>query len=441
MNRQHELRRDISLTGAVMLGLGSIVGTGVFVSLGVAAGVAGPNVLWAILIAALVAICNGLSSAQLAAAHPVSGGTYEYGYRWLSPGFGFVAGWLFVCAKSASAATAALGLAGYLRNALGIFSSVDGGVAYLAQVGIALLTLVAMTGLVLIGIKRTTAINSAIVSVTLGSLLVLVILGFGPALQGSKNHLAGLWLVGPNAPVATGADQTIASLLSAAALMFVAYTGYGRIATMGEEVKNPRQTIPRAMILTLAISMTLYLLVGFVAVAAIGPERLGAAAGQWASPLLEVTRRLDQVWVTQLLAWGAMTAMLGVLLNLLLGLSRVVLAMSRRSDLPEYFATINSGGVPVPATLLVALVIGILVCIGDVRLSWSFSALTVLIYYALTNLCAIRVSAANRIYPVWISWFGLASCLSLAFFIRWEMLVAGATVIGLGFLWRKLRRN
>jgi APA family basic amino acid/polyamine antiporter len=101
------MRREINLFGAVMMGMGSILGTGVFVSIGMAAETAGPQVLLAIGIAAVVAICNGLSSAQLAALHPVSGGTYEYGYRWLSPTFGFIAGWTFVCAKSASAATAA----------------------------------------------------------------------------------------------------------------------------------------------------------------------------------------------------------------------------------------------------------------------------------------------------------------------------------------------
>jgi APA family basic amino acid/polyamine antiporter len=115
-NSPNQLRREVGVVGATMMGLGSIVGTGIFVSMGIAAGSAGPAVVLAIALSALIAVCNGLSSAQLAAAHPVSGGTYEYGYRWLHPSLGFLAGWMFVCAKTASAATAALGFSGYVLD-------------------------------------------------------------------------------------------------------------------------------------------------------------------------------------------------------------------------------------------------------------------------------------------------------------------------------------
>ena len=106
-----QLQRELGLAGATVTGLGSILGTGVFVSLAIAAGITGPSVILAIVLAAGLALCNALSSAQLAAAHPISGGTYEYGYKYLSPRLGFTAGWLFLCAKTASAATAALGFA------------------------------------------------------------------------------------------------------------------------------------------------------------------------------------------------------------------------------------------------------------------------------------------------------------------------------------------
>ena len=140
-----ELRRDIGVFGAMMMGMGSIVGTGVFVSIGMAAEVAGTSVILAIFFASLVAICNGLSSAQLAANHPVSGGTYEYGYKWLTPWMGFIAGWMFLLAKSASAATAALGFAGYLLQTLGVErQELQVPIALSAT---ALLTLIAITGI------------------------------------------------------------------------------------------------------------------------------------------------------------------------------------------------------------------------------------------------------------------------------------------------------
>ena len=130
------LARVVGLWGAVWMGLGSILGTGVFVSLGIATGVVGSGVVLAVALAALVATANGLSSAQLAAAHPVSGGTYEYGHRLVNPVAGFTAGWMFLAAKSASAATAALGCAGYLLHTLGLPDTV--GVRVVVGLGIVL---------------------------------------------------------------------------------------------------------------------------------------------------------------------------------------------------------------------------------------------------------------------------------------------------------------
>jgi APA family basic amino acid/polyamine antiporter len=252
------LRREIGVFGATVIGLGSIVGTGVFVSIGIAAGVAGPAVVVAIIIAAAVATLNALSSAQLAASHPVSGGTYEYGYALLRPWLGFSAGWMFLCAKSASAATAALGFAGYLLNALG---HAEPGRA--ARVAVALAAILVLTAILLAGARRSNAVNAAIVSVTLLSLAAFVLAGLPVALAHGRQHLAGFG----HSPAA-GAFWP--SLLQATALMFVAFTGYGRIATMGEEVREPSVTIPRAIVLTLWVSGLLYVAVAVVAVGAVG---------------------------------------------------------------------------------------------------------------------------------------------------------------------------
>ena len=434
---RNKLRRDIGLPSAILLGLGSIVGTGVFVSIGVAAGVSGAGTLVAIFLASLVATCNGLSSAQLAAAHPVSGGTYEYGYRWLSPSLGFTAGWLFLFAKSASAATAALGLAGYLQQS-GVISLGESS-GYFGNVGIALLMLIAMTVIVLIGIKRTAMANSVIVSITLIVLAAFVFSGMGAAMENASENLADMFQFRGSSEKAGSAG--LVNLLSATALMFVAYTGYGRIATMGEEVAEPRKTIPRAMIATLAITMVLYVSVGFVAIAVVGADGLNQFTGKWAAPLMGIVQSLNKPWLVSVLAVGAITAMLGVMLNLLLGLSRVALAMSRRSDLPVYFSGVTSSGVPLRSTLLVAVVIGSLVLIGDVRLSWSFSAMMVLMYYSLTNACAIRLDASDRLYPVWISWAGLISCVTLALFVEWQILIVGVAMVLVGIVARSLFRR
>ncbi len=428
-----QLVRVVGVPGAVMMGLGSILGTGIFVSLGVAAGVTGSTVILAVIAASLVATCNGLSSAQLAASHPVSGGTYEYGYRYLNPALGFTAGWMFLCAKSASAATAALGFAGYLLVAAGITNFAYG--VALAMVGVVLVTI-----LVAWGMRRSNRANAVIVTLTLLALVGFVAFGFPAALAGASTHLDAVF-------VSDGEGQELSDLLHATALMFVAFTGYGRIATLGEEVRDPRRSIPRAIMITLAVTATLYALVAFVAVAAAGAEKLAQVTTQANAPLEVIARgfSLPDPWrglVTGLVAVGAVTAMLGVLLNLILGLSRVVLAMARRGDMPRFFARVDDKRAsPVAAVLLVGGIILGLAAIGRIELTWSFSAFTVLVYYALTNLAALRLSPEARLYPRWVAVAGLAGCLGLAFWVEPTIWLTGLGLIVLGLCWHVIARR
>lgn len=232
-NQNGKLKREVGVFGATMMGIGSMVGTGVFVSIGIAAGIAGPAVILTIALAALVATCNALSSAQLAASMPVSGGTYEYGYAYLTPALGFTAGWMFLCAKTASAATAALGFAGYLLQLIGYQFLV---------VPIAVAAVVALTAIVVMGIRRSNRASIVIVSVTLFALVFFVLAG-----------LPAVWSKGPEPwlpflPASDGGSPW-PSLLESTALMFVAFTGYARIATLGEEMRDPTRTIPQAIIL------------------------------------------------------------------------------------------------------------------------------------------------------------------------------------------------
>lgn len=417
------LQREVGVFRATMMGLGSIIGTGVFVSIGIAAGAAGPAVVLSIAVAAVVAACNGLSSAQLAANHPLSGGTYEYGYRWLHPSLGFTAGWMFLCAKTASAATAALGFSGYVLHAFGQTDSVW-------LVPLALAAVLVLTVLVLSGIRRSSNSNIVIVSVTLLSLVFFIVAGLPTALAAGTARLTPFF-----APVSEGLSAT-AGFLQGCALMFVAYTGYGRIATLAEEVHSPRRTIPLAIIATLLVSMGLYVAVGLVGVAFVGAETFAAAGAQKAAPLEVVARQFEVPGATLIVAAGAVTAMLGVLLNLILGLSRVVLAMGRRRDIPSLFSRIaGSTATPFAAVLLVAGLIAGLVLIGDVKTTWSFSAFTVLIYYAITNLATLRLSDKERLYPRLIPWMGLSSCLFLAFWVEPLIWMIGLGLIAGGLIW------
>lgn len=372
------LKREVGVFGAVLLGLGSILGTGVFVVVGLSAGLAGWGVVIGVILAGLLAVCNGLNSAQLAAAHPVSGGTYEYGYRLLTPGLGFTAGWLFLLAKSASAATAALAIASFFTPGF--------------EVIIALLIIAAMTALVLKGVRRSNLLNAVIVGLSVLAIIIYSLLG----LFGNE----GTW------------DAGFSSLgtLEATALLFVGYTGYGRIATMGEEISNPSRNIPRAMFWTLGVSALLYLGVG-IASARTTPEPV--------------------FWKVV-----GIIAMLGVLLNLILGLSRVLLAMGRRRDMPAVFAKVDTTDQPRAAIIGITVIIALLCLFGSIELAWSFSAFTVLCYYALTNLASLKLSGKHRLYPKWIAWCGLAGCLFLAIWVPIPIMLSGLALIIIGLLWQ-----
>jgi APA family basic amino acid/polyamine antiporter len=414
----------VGLPGAVLLGLGSILGTGVFVSVGIATDIAGPAVVLAIVVAALVATCNALSSAQLAASNPVSGGTYEYGYSYLTPLFGFSAGWLFLCAKSASAAAAALGFSAYTLNALGVTSGEF-------RTPVSLLAVVGITALVIWGMRRSNQVNSIVVSITILALIAFVVGGLPLLMSDGAENLQPF--IKSDSGSSGGATR---ALLHATALMFVAYTGYGRVATLGEEIKDPKHNIPKAIVLTLLVSLVIYVTVGAVGVGSVGTATLAAATDEAAAPLEVVAREYGVRGLPEFIAIGAVTAMLGVLLNLILGLSRVVLAMARRGDMPATFARLGTANAtPGAAVLLTGVVVGAIVLIGDIRAAWSFSAFTVLIYYAVTNLAALAMPANERLYPRGVSIAGLIACLLLAFFVERSIWLVGLGVLGTGLVW------
>lgn len=377
------LIRNTGLSGALVIGLGSILGTGAYVSVGLSASIAGSWLVWAIVIAAVTALCNGLSSAQLAAAHPVSGGTYEYGYQFLNPLSGIVAGWLFIVAKSASAATAALAIAWSISVLLTISAT------SVTVIAIGLLFL--FTLFVLSGVRRTNWLNALLVAVSLIGLGVFVAAA----------------LAQPSALPETPLTPSSLSLFHAAALMFVAFTGYGRIATMGEEITDPRRNIPKAIVLTMAVVSAIYIAVGLAIL------HLGGVASFEQSHFNIATLISDPNW-RWLVVFGGVVAMSGVVLNLVLGVSRVILAMGRRGDLPQSLAKLSSDNQSAPAaTWATFAIMAIIALLGGIESAWTLSAFTVLVYYGITNIAALKVSNEQRFIPKWVSILGLVSCFGL----------------------------
>lgn len=407
-NQTGELRRDLRLVDAVGVGLGAIIGAGIFVVTGVAADIAGPAFLIGLLIAGVAATCNALSSAELAATYPQSGGTYEYGYRLLNPAFGFSAGWMFLASKLAAGGTVALGFGGYFSQ---IFPAVP---ARYAAVGAAVL----LTFANLFGIKKAGRFNTIIVSLTLLTLLYFVISGI-PSFD--INNLQ------PFAP------KGFSGIAESAALLFFAYTGYARIATLGEEVHEPEKTIPRAVIITIVVSVVLYIAVALIAVGAVGANILASSS----SPLQEAARVFTLPGVFWIVGIGAATAMLGVLLSQIVGISRMMFAMARRNDLPRVLEHTNSKyAVPDYGILLGGFVIVLLSIFGTIQFVIAAAAFTILLYYGIANIAALKLAAENKLYPKWIAVVGLLSCFLLAISLRLTVILTGLGVLIVGFILR-----
>jgi basic amino acid/polyamine antiporter, APA family len=406
------LRRELRLLDAIGIGLGAIIGAGIFVVIGVAADVAGPGMLLGLALAALTAVPNALNSAQLAARYPVSGGTYEYGYELLGPWWGFAAGWTFLVSKLAAGSAVALGFGAYAAG------WVDGAGPIPIAIGVTALLVVAN----LLGIRKAGALNLAIVSVTLIA-LVYCCLSLAPAIQ--SQHFQ------PFAPEGPG------SVLQAAAIMFFAFTGYARLATLGEEVHQPERTIPRAIIWSLAVAALLYLLVATFALGAAGPA---AIAGN-SAPLETASRAGVLPFTNLLVSIGAGTAMLGVLLSQILGISRMMLAMSRRGDLPRALERVNSRAVPALAIVLTGALVAGLALIGRIEIVVSAASFSILLYYAIANAAAWRLPAEHRLFPRWLPALGLILCLTLALSLSLPIVLSGLGILAIGMALRLLFRR
>jgi APA family basic amino acid/polyamine antiporter len=407
------LRRDLGLLDAVGVGFGAIVGAGIFVVTGVAAGIAGPALLLGLVLAGIAATANALSSAQLAAEYPQSGGTYEYGYRVLTPWAGFVAGWMFLASKISAAGTVALGLAGYLA------ALVPG----LPPRAVAVGAILVFTVLNYFGVRRSSRANLAIVAVSLGSLLLFVVLGAGAV---RAENLT------PFAP------QGWRGVMEAGAILFFAYTGYARVATLGEEVREPRTTIPRAVLITIVGAIVLYFAVAIVAVGAAGAGPLAATA----APLRVAAERTGLPWLATVVSLGGVTAMLGVILSQVLGLSRMVFAMSRRGDLPRFLEHVHPvHGAPDRAVLVVGAVAAVVAATGTLGTVAAAAAFTILVYYGIANLAALRMPRDAKLYPDVVPVVGLVACGVLALSLAPVTIATGAAVLAAGLATRWVVRR
>jgi APA family basic amino acid/polyamine antiporter len=406
-----ELGRYLGTFDAVVIGLGSMIGAGIFAALAPAAGAAGSGLVISLAAAGLVAYCNATSSARLAGRYPESGGTYVYGRERLGAFWGYLAGWGFVVGKTASCAAMALVVGAYVWPA--------------HAHTVAVLAVMAVTAINYVGVQKSAWATRILVGFVLVVLSVVVVVCLA-------NPPADLLQLGQLT------DTTLRGVLQAAGLLFFAFAGYARIATLGEEVRNPGRTIPRAISLALAITLVVYAVVALAVLDALGPERLAIAA----APLAEAVRSAGMPRLVPVVGAGAALAALGSLLALILGVSRTTLAMARDGHLPRGLAVVHPRfNVPSRAELAIGAVVAILAATTDVRGAIGFSSFGVLAYYAIANASAWTLSSDEGRPPRFVPVVGLAGCLVLAFALPRSSVVIGAVVLALGAAVYGLRKT
>lgn len=404
------LLRVLTLKDAVGIGLGAIIGAGIFVVTGIAAGVSGPAFIVGLFIAGVIATFNAISSAQLAAIYPHSGGTYEYANILINPTFGFSAGWMFLISKLAAAGVVAIGFGSYFYQLVPIASPIT----------FSVLAVILLTTANYFGIKKAGILNLVIVTITLLSLLYLVFSGISEVNTDNFKPFAPFGIIG---------------IAEAAALLFFAFTGYARIATLAEEVAEPKKTIPKAIIITIVTAILIYAAISVVAIGVIGTENMAGSK----SPLQVVANALTTPVISIITTIGASTAMLGVLLSQILGISRMMLAMGRRYDLPPFLKTIHSRyQVPHIGILITGIIILLLTLIGTFEFIVRAATFTILLYYSITNIAAMKQPKDERLYGRLIPLFGLIGCLAMSISLPLNVIISGVGLLIIGFTFRIL---
>ena len=389
-----------------------MIGAGVFAAFTPAAAAAGSGLLIGLVVAAFVAFCNATSSAQLAAAYPTSGGTYIYGRERLGPWPGFLAGWGFVIGKTASAAAMAMTFA-----------------AYAAPQGwerpVAIAAVVILTAVNYHGVTRTAGLTRVLVIAVLAALTIAIAAvwgGSGPDFGSfmGEGLLASGWY----------------GILQSAGLLFFAFAGYARIATMGEEVREPERTIPRAISIALSITIIIYAAIAVTLLAALGPDGVAATP----TPLADAVSAGTWSWAAPVVRIGAAVASLGALLALIAGLGRTSLAMAREHDLPHWLSAVHPRyKVPHRAEITLAALICVIITVADLRGAIGFSSFGVLLYYLVANVAAFTQPSEDRRYPKFLQVAGAVACVVLVATLPPLSAGLGVLMFAVGIMYRLVR--
>lgn len=394
--------RRLGLRDTVLLGLGSMIGAGLFTAFAPAAASAGKLILVAVVAAVLVVAASAHSMVRLAERHPGSGGVYVYGRQRLGLPWGYLAGWSFVIGMAASCAVMAMAIGLHLWPDR---SSV-----------IAVVVVLALLPLTLQGVNRSerAALLTLLAVIVLTVTFAVVMLLAPPVTADAP----------PPAPPGSGSAFGV---LEAAGFIFFAFAGFARAAPLGELVHDHRRTIPRAIALSVALALGLYLLVAFALTHALGAGWVSARE----APLAEAAEISGWPWLGPALRISAVLVVGCCLLAMTAGVSRIVLAMARDHHLPTVLGTVEGPrAVPRRAVAVVAGAVIIIIVLVDLRGAIGYSSFLVLSYYAIGNACAWTLdrSVSSKVVPT----FGLLACICIAALLPWESVAAGVVTLAFG---------
>jgi APA family basic amino acid/polyamine antiporter len=414
-----ELKRTLNLIDATAIGIGAIIGAGIFVVLGIAVGYAGPAVVISMVVAGIVALFSALSFAELGSAIPKQGGTYEFAYQLISPSVAFLSGCLWLFGQTVAGAAVSLGLASYFVAVFPFFP------LKVVAVSAALL----LTALNLIGTKHSAMINNILVLIKI--VILCLFIGFGVFQVNPTNY-------------SQFAPNGFAGILQGAGFIFFAYLGFGRIAALGGEVKNPKRNLPLAILIALAISVGLYVMTGLVATG-LQDYRILAGSG---SPLADAVKVTGNFTLIAAISFGALVATTSVLLTNLIGLSRVSFAMANNGQLPKSMSKIHARfGTPYISILATGALMTILASVSDLKQTAAITSISILSTHIILHFSAVRLRKRTPdlktfkapLYPL-IPALGILSCIILMFSLpleAWIVWVSFVAAVSVYYLLRK----
>jgi APA family basic amino acid/polyamine antiporter len=412
---QNALKRTLSLLDATAISVGAIIGGGIFVVTGIVAGLAGSALVVSMVLAAVIAFFTALSFAELAAWQPVEGSVYEYARQVISPFSGFLAGWMWMVANTFTGAAVSLGFAYYLTA---WFPGLPANV-------VAAVLCLAFTVLNFFGARESARLNTVLVAAKLLILGFFVVFG---ALNANTANFA------PFEPFKEG-------VFYGAFFIFFAYTGFGRAAVVAEEVKDAKRNVPKALLLSLAISTIVYVLVGIVAVGLVGSTELASSN----SPLAQAISVAGSSLAVQVVSFGGLLATASVLLTAILGVSRMAFSMARRKDVPQALARLHGKfRTPYYSILAVGILMAVLVLFFDLTGVVAVSTFGALFYYALTNAAALKLKPEKRRYHRLVPIVGLGTCIVLLAFILFaatQAWIIGVICLFAGAVYYGVRKN